>query len=170
MLLIDGMHRIRPRLPRTSYVGRQRFLLTFCCHERQPLFSHTGVVASTRDQILREAGRAGVAILAYCFLPDHVHLVVAGLDDSTDLGRFVKLAKQYTGYTYKQRTGALLWQSGWHDRVIWPSSDIIDSLRYVIENPVRAGLVRSPEAYPHTGSATMSREQLFRTCGLSPTG
>jgi len=97
-------------------------------------------------------------------------MVVAGTDEATDLARFVKLAKQFTGYDYKQRTGSLLWQPGWHDRVIWPSSDIADSLLYVIENPVREGLATSPHAYPHTGSGTMSREQLFKVCGIDPTG
>ena len=155
-----------PRLQRRQYLGRQRYLLTFCCNYRHAYFVDAELVREVCDQILRTAARERVAVVAYCFMPDHVHLAVEGTDDATDLTRFVKLAKQHTGYTFKQQHGVPLWQPGWYDRIIRPSDDFVSVVRYLLDNPVRAGLAPRADAYPYSGSATMPLETLLGSAGL----
>ncbi len=85
-------------------------------------------------------------------MPDHVHLVVeAGRHDS-DLVRFVNRFKQVTAFAYRQFTGVRLWQDGYYDRVL-RSDDATDSaVRYVLGNPVRAGLAATIDEWPYSGS------------------
>ena len=86
-------------------------------------------------------------------MPDHVHLLVEGRESDSDIERFVRIGKQRSAYRYFRRTsGGRLWQEGFHDRVLRKDDDLRVTARYVIENPVRAGLVTSPADYKYSGS------------------
>ena len=108
----------RPRLPVENYVGSVAALLTFCTSGRRRVFTEPSVVMPTWTQILRAAAATHVEVLAYCFMPDHVHLVVTTTDTTADLSRFVRLAKQLSGFAYSRHAGTRLWQPSWHDRLL----------------------------------------------------
>lgn len=147
-------------------MGRQRYFLTFCCSQRQRHFADAQNVEHVCQEILRTAAAGEVAILAYCFMPDHLHLLAEGLTETADLARFVKLAKQRTAYAFRRTHDAILWQGSWHDHIIRPSEDLKAALRYLLENPLRAGLARTVADYPHIGSGTMTRDALLGSAGL----
>jgi hypothetical protein len=46
------------------------------------------------------------------------------------------------------RTGSI-WQEGFHDHAIRREERLRDTARYIIANPVRAGLAKSVRDYPH---------------------
>lgn len=104
-------------------------------------------------------------LLTYCFMPDHLHLVAEGLSDDADCKRFIKLAKQYSGYYYSQRYDrARLWQRYSHDTIAWDLADVVRMVRYVVANPVKAGLVATAEDYPFLGSQRWSKAELLEWC------
>jgi putative transposase len=90
-------------------------------------------------------------ILAYCFMPDHIHLLVQGTAESSRLDRFMQRFKQLTGYHYKQRAGRQLWRRSYHDRVLRRDEDVHSAADYIWHNPVRAGLAASREEYLFSG-------------------
>lgn len=91
----------RPRrLSGFSYLGLQQYSLTFCTRERKPTFVNPDVVATTLAQFRQTAVELRFAVLAYCLMPDHVHLLIEGLADTSDLRKFAKLAKQRAGAQY----------------------------------------------------------------------
>jgi len=47
------------------------------------------------------------------------------------------------------RLGGALWQRGFHDHALRRDEDIEDIARYIVANPLRAGLVRHIGDYPH---------------------
>ena len=94
-------------------------------------------------------------------MPDHAHLLVEGVDDASDLRRFAKLAKQRSGGVHKRKTGQLLWQEGYFERVLRDDDSGRDCARYIINNPVRSGLVQSPLDYPYLGSQEWLIEELI---------
>ena len=63
------------RLSSHSYVGRARYFLTFCTHERLKALADSEVAARTLEQFRHTAAIERFAILAYCLMPDHVHLL-----------------------------------------------------------------------------------------------
>jgi REP-associated tyrosine transposase len=93
-----------------DYLGRYRYFLTFCADYRRLVFRNADVVRLVLLQISRGASEQSFAILAYCFMPDHVHLLVEGVDDVSDCRRFIKLAKQYSGYYFEREFRQKLWQ------------------------------------------------------------
>jgi REP-associated tyrosine transposase len=113
------------------------------------------------QQFLRAATRERVDILAYCFMPDHVHLVVQGRTEDSDICKFVSLAKQFSGFRYRSETGLLLWQPSCFDRVLRTCDNLTTAIRYLAENPIRAGLAARVNEYPFVGSAVMTRDQFL---------
>jgi len=86
-------------------------------------------------------------------MPDHLHLVVEGLSDDADLQRFVKIGKQRAVYSLRENHLVCnVWQEGFHDWVLRPEQTTENVIRYVLNNPVRAGLVERPEDYPFSWS------------------
>jgi putative transposase len=144
-----------------SYIGYHRYSLTFCTADRAHLFITQEAVSLVASQILRAAAEEAFAVIAYCFMPDHLHLVVEGAAEHSDLKRFVKLAKQFSAYHYKHWSGSPLWQRYSYEHVIRHDESFAGKVRYVLENPVRAQLVTSPRDHPFLGSGTYTLEQLF---------
>jgi len=93
-------------------------------------------------------------------MPDHVHLVLAASDEQAELQRFMSNWKQRSGYRYKQQTGDRLWQESYHDHVLRNDEETTRIVRYVLENPVRKGLVAEFDQYPFSGSDVYSKAQL----------
>jgi putative transposase len=115
-----------------------------------------------KQQILRAALRFEFAVPAYCLMPDHVHLLIDGRTERSDLRRFIKRAKQSSGQRYAATARGPLWQDSYYDHVVRREDDLIRIVRYIIENPVRAGLVKSPLDYPFVGSTVWPLADLVR--------
>ena len=58
-----------------SYVGLHRYSLTFCTDGRRRLFTDAAAVDLVVQQLLRAANEQKFAVIAYCFMPDHLHLL-----------------------------------------------------------------------------------------------
>jgi REP element-mobilizing transposase RayT len=112
-------------------------------------------------QILRVAADQHVEVLAYCFMPDHVHAIVVAHAETSNLERFVRIAKQRSGYAFRQVTGRRLWQESYFDRTVRNVQELPSLVEYMIRNPVRAGLVGDPADYAYWGSERYSREELL---------
>jgi hypothetical protein len=85
-------------------------------------------------------------------MPDHVHVVAYGTSLSSDFPTFVNHFKQTTGYACARRSGHRLWQPGFYDRILCDDESTEAVARYVLENPIRAGLTRALGEYPFAGS------------------
>jgi putative transposase len=151
----------RPERLRTfDYIGRHRYFITSCTLNRRPLFHQADLVASVASHFLEQAARFACAVLAYCFMPDHVHLLVEGLTDDADMRAFVSVAKQKSGFDFAARDGHRLWQKGYHERVLRDEEASPDIIRYILANPVRSGLVAELAEYPFWGSGVCTRDEL----------
>jgi len=148
-------------LPSFDYIGVHRYFLTFCTFERRHHFANAEHVDLVRTQFAQQADHEHFTIPAYCFMKDHVHLLAEGTREDSDLKHFVKMAKQYSGYYFKQRTEQPLWQRYGFERVLRGEEGTWEIARYIVTNPVRSGLVTRLEDYRFWGSLTHSREQLL---------
>jgi len=154
------MHERRPRLVSFNYVGIYWYFLTFCTHNRSSIFVSADIVHATLSHILHTAAQYGFAVIAYVFMPDHVHLLVEGLNETSDLREFVRIAKQKSGHAYKARHRRPLWQPSYYDHVLRNDDSIPGVIRYILENPVRRKLVTNHRDYPFIGSERYTLEDL----------
>ena len=150
-----------------DYTGPYRYFLTFCTDSRQREFVTRERVDLVLLEIERSAAEEQFAIIAYCFMPDHLHLLIEGLAESSDCRRFIGRAKQFSGYHYAKAFGHRLWQRYSFERVLRDDEATLVVARYVFDNPLRAGLVRRVEDYPFAGSCVYSLAEILD--GLSTT-
>ena len=147
-----------PRLPSFDYQGGYTYHLVFTTRNRLPRFRDPRVVWSCLSCLQESASRYAFDVVAYCFMPSHLHLLVTGTDDAP-LVRFAQHFKQATGH----RHGGL-WQRSYYDHIIRREEALEDVARYIWDNPVQAGLVRGVMDYAYSGP----REALEAYAGGSP--
>ncbi len=151
----SGVHRPRPaRLKDFPYVGIHRYSLRFATAARRRVFESVELGTAAIAQIQKTCADEQFAILAYCVMPDHVHLVIEGSCESSDLRRCAKLAKQRVEYVARKTFHVHhLWQKGYYERVLRSPEATEMAIRYVLDNPVRARLVARPSDYKLSGCA-----------------
>jgi len=83
-------------------------------------------------------------------MPNHVHLLALNVD-----GSLLDLMRQFKGRKSTRLRGRVkspVWQRSFHDHILRRNEDINRTVLYLLENPVRAGLVRKWTEYPWCGS------------------
>jgi REP element-mobilizing transposase RayT len=128
---------------------------------RRTAFLTSDEVDSVRTQFLRAEHDERFAILAYCFRPDHVHLLAEGQSDDSNCRRFISRAKQLSGFHYKRQFDEALWQRYGYERTLRSDDATLSVARYILENPVRARLVPRAEDYLFSGSHRYSVDQIL---------
>ena len=100
-------------------------------------------------------------------MPDHFHALVCGRSTSSDLAEFLRVAKQRTAFHAQREFSVRLWQYSFFDRSLRDDEDLLDVIRYIVNNPIRAGLVERPGDYPFWGSAVYTRDEILQSfqCG-----
>jgi putative transposase len=104
-------------------------------------------------EILRTGDQHAFEVIAYVFMPDHLHMLLSGCSDVADFRAAMTVIRQRTAVTFRRATGQALWQDGYFERVLRREEQTFDVVRYILWNPVRANLVRAPEEYPYSWSA-----------------
>jgi len=141
------------RLARRSAAGRTYFLTVPTLY-RRPVFRD--------DEAARAVCRIHTAtwpwrdasVEAWVLMPDHWHgLVTLGERDtlSTLVGRF----KAITSRAVEERhlVNGWLWGRGFSDRLLPAGEDTRQAARYLVANPLRAGLVARLGDYPYWNAA-----------------
>lgn len=145
--------RKRNRLDPEVYAGNAAYFITGNVRGRRTAFVQKEVVEECVSMLSNCAGRCGIDVLAYCFMPDHLHLLLS-VEDKADLTEFMRLFKQWTGYHFSRnlKWGGPFWQKSYYDHVLRGEEHLQALAEYIWENPVRAGLVENRGEYPFSGS------------------
>ena len=93
-----------------DYIGQHHYLLTWCCDYRRCQFTHADRVNLVLQQFMRALSELEFELITYCFMPDHVHQLIRGISLKSNGRRYIKLAKQYSGYQHAAKFKERLWQ------------------------------------------------------------
>lgn len=99
-----------------------------------------------------KASSQSFVVYAYCVMPDHLHVLVIGADQASDLLIFLKRLKQKTAYEFRRKFRRDLWQKKFYDHILRQSDSIGRVAAYIWMNPVRKGICKDPREYPYSGS------------------
>ena len=158
------MHVGRPeRLRNVDHIGFRRYFLTFCTDRRQPFFTKERAVSLVLSQISRAATDEKFSVIAYCFMPDHLHLLIEGFAENSDCRAFISRSRQFSGYYYSKEFKARLWQPYGYEHVLRNDEATFAVARYILDNPIRAGLVTRVSDYPFVGSFTYDLKDLLNS-------
>tara|TARA_R110002096_G_scaffold55607_7_gene142502 strand:+ start:56 stop:523 length:468 start_codon:yes stop_codon:yes gene_type:complete len=91
----------------------------------------------------------------YVIMPDHLHFFFrVTSDEASDLSLTIGKWKEWTAKYATQRLGIEppLWQPEFFDHLLRSKTSLREKIEYVWQNPVRAGLVDSPEDWQFKGN------------------
>lgn len=144
------------RLAREQYIGERWYSLTLCCEQRRPAFADPECAVQLIDMLRQESVSAQFRVYAYCIMPDHLHVLLQGLDTTSDLLAFVKRLKQSTGYEFRKRFHRNLWQKKFYDHILRRDESVANVAAYIWMNPVRKGMCTDPREYGYSGSFVLN--------------
>jgi putative transposase len=104
---------------------------------------------SALDAIVRGAAeRYDAWVTAYCWMTNHIHLVVRVGEEP--LGRLMQMVGSRYARYLQHGTGTTghCFERRYHAVLVADQRQLLDVIRYVHLNPVRAGLVAEPRDYP----------------------
>jgi putative transposase len=136
------------RLPRYVIPGQPQHIIERG-NNRQAIFSAEADYQCFRDALVEAAAEHGLAIHAYVWMTNHVHLL-ASPEFERSISKVLQSVGQryvqYVNYTY-QRSGTL-WEGRYRATVVDSEHYVLTVMRYIELNPVRAGMVGHPRDYP----------------------
>ena len=133
------------------YTDHPVYFVTFCTAVRKPMLDcltmHESFVRFCRTALERN-----VFVGRYVLMPDHIHLFVTFSEPKSDLSGWIKSLKNSLSKVLRA-SGILAphWQKGFFDHVLRSQESYSQKWLYMVENPVRAGLVSHWQDWPWQG-------------------
>ncbi len=131
---------------------------------RMPVFENNGDRASFLDLIEEAVERFNWRCYAYCLMDNHYHLLVETVAGNLSVGM------RHSNGVYTQRFNrghhrvGHLFQGRFKSIMVDRDAYLLELCRYIVLNPVRAGMVERPEDYvwsSYRATAGVSREAVF---------
>jgi len=120
------------------------YVITIVTRNRKAVFSDFSSARSL-IQVLRGHEQRGFAqTLCFVVMPDHLHWMMQ-LQESKTLAQAIQALKSVTS----RKLGRTLFQRGYHDHAVRKDEDLKAMARYIVANPLRAGLVTHINDYSH---------------------
>lgn len=111
---------------------------------------------ATYARLLRKrCDQVGVTVVSHCLMPNHVHVIAVPTDRSglsrcfgrahADYARHINRREQWSGHLWQDRFSSF----------IMDETYFLACVRYVLSNPVRAGMVERMTDWPHSSARAM---------------
>lgn len=129
------------------FAPEQIYMITTVTKGRRQIFNDLFTARMLINIMREDALRGSHHTLAYVLMPDHLHWLLQLQEGSLSglVGRVKSLAAK--------RFGRPIWQDGFHDHALRREEDLRGAARYIVANPLRAGLVQRLGDYPHWDAA-----------------
>ncbi len=139
------------RLTDFDYAADEVMHLIICSADSVRLTEPT-LGKSITENIVHYCRELAYELYGYCLMPDHLHVLLSPGGSGVAIAQWLKRFKSYTTNEYHKRGGnARLWQRSAYDHVCRAHESAETVLAYIVENPLRAGLVDDWKEWPWTG-------------------
>jgi putative transposase len=118
--------------------------------ERRRLFQVTATAGLLEWTILDYRSQGKYLLHAYVIMSDHFHALITPAAD-VSLEKAVQFIKG--GFSFRLKSKLDVWMRSFNESQIMSEEKFVSCERYIEENPVRRGLVLTPEAYPYSSAA-----------------
>ena len=136
------------RRGRVSETG-QIYLLTTVTQDRIPVFHDLRLARLLVKEMRCLHIAAQIDSLTWVIMPDHLHWLVSL--EKTSLNALMQQLKSRSAININRANNSRgrLWQKGFHGHAIRREENLLSVARYIVANPLRAGLVQRIGDYPH---------------------
>ena len=144
--------RKRIRLKDFDYSSPRPYLITICSRNKENLFVGENLNQQIIECLIEEKKKTGFKIFVYCLMPNHLHLLLAPFAKEISISQFIGAFKsKTTRIAWDFEISGKLWQRRFHDRVARKREDLKTIGQYILDNPVRKGLVLKWQDYKYLG-------------------
>jgi putative transposase len=126
------------------------YLVTAVTAERRSLFQVTATAELLKQTILDYRSQGKFLLHAYVIMPDHFHALITPAPD-VSLEKAMQFIKG--GFSFRLKSKLDVWTRSFNESQISTAEKFINCVRYIEENPVRRGLVATPQDYPFSSAA-----------------
>ncbi len=117
-------------------------------HWRKPVFNDWSDFGLYLESMANAALKNPVSLHAFCLMTNHVHLLISPYSGLA-VSRFVQQVNARFGILMNkrwQRNGAI-WDGRYRSRAVTNDNDFLACMRYIDNNPVKAGMAMQPGDY-----------------------
>jgi len=148
---------------RAGVTGRGLVFVTTTVRRWSPIFLDKTNAVIALDQLSLTVDYYHSVIIAYVLMPSHLHALL-GLENLAELSklmgtfkslssrRLIAVIPEMRRERFRQGTGHSIWMPRFDDLVVWSPKQFQVKINYIHNNPVKAGIARSPESYPHSSA------------------
>jgi putative transposase len=143
-----------PRIARIIGVGYPHHIVQRG-NNREKVFLDQGDYERYLSFLSKYSEEKEVAVLAYCLMPNHLHLLVKPSGEEALPKMMQGITLCYSKYFNGEngRTGRL-WECRYYSTVIDGDNYLWTVSKYIENNPIRAGIVKRPEDYLYSSAKT----------------
>lgn len=125
------------------------YLVTTTTEQRVPLFADFRTTCVASSAFTRRSVLGRNRLLAWVLMPDHIHWLLQ-LGEGEALAKSVGRMKAVSARETRRAIGwqGAVWAQAFHDRTLRREEDLVAVARYMVANPMRAGLVKTVREYP----------------------
>ncbi len=135
------------RLPRYFVKGVPLHLI-LRGNNREPIFGNDEDCQFFREALLDAAKRHGLAIHAYVFMTNHIHLLASPATEQSVPKTMQSVGRRYVQYfNFRHQRSGTLWEGRYRATIVDAENYLFECMRYIELNPVRAGMVRHPRGH-----------------------
>jgi len=125
---------------------------TICARHLVDPFQNTNLAKEVISSLTWSRDHGRFVLYCYCLMPDHLHLAISPGPSGMTLPQSIGAFKRWTTrQSWHYGIQGKLWQRSWYDHIGRRYEDISAICQYILENPVRKGLVQYPEQWPYSG-------------------
>jgi putative transposase len=122
-------------------------------HRSSPMYLRATTIAQCVVESIQQGGSSSYILHAWVVMPNHVHLLIT---PRTDVSKLLQKLKGTTARQANQmlgRTGAPFWQDESYDHLVRNRHEFGRIEKYIVQNPVQAGLASAAEEYPWSSAS-----------------
>jgi len=123
------------------------YFITTCLENVQTLFAAPILAQAMMDIIIFGRQASWYYLYGFVVMPEHLHVALS--PGEKPIAKAMQSIKGFSARKINEIRGSkgTIWQAGYMDFPIYKMETYIQKLRYIEENPVRAGLVTKVEDY-----------------------
>ena len=149
-----------PKIKRFNLEAHIHFVTSKTKNATQ-IFSNKNVAQLFVSTLLNCRKRYKFLLFGFVVMPDHFHALIQP-DKDYSISQVMQKIKSLFAYEYRKvsKTNGSIWQKSFYDFVLNSGKKLIEKINYVHYNPVRKGMVSSPEEYPFSSIGILDQMDL----------
>jgi REP element-mobilizing transposase RayT len=133
--------------------------ITACIENRQAFFHNFQYACLLINEMTTLVEKQEINYITWIIMLEHLHWLFQSTSDK-NLSKVIQILKGRSSRAINQyeKSGGFSWQRGFYDHAIRTEENLLAVSRYIVANPLRAGLVEHVGNYPFWDSVYLQDE------------